>query len=521
LQRRKAYFRSIAVTILLMTLFFICSSDLYAAEPSGNKVFSDTSVEYCGVNDIESKKLTRDKYNVTGNRPFLLLTEQKDVVITVSIIFILSVIFIYVLLFYLNKINRMKADQSRSNKELIGAYEDLSAAEEKLRQQLNELHNMQKSLVFNEHRYALLFDNMLNAFFIVEPIFNNEGGILDVRFKKANPGFYKQIRKSGIDVIGKNWFEVFGYQCRELGIYQNLLKTGGTERLETYYPDQDTYYAGNAFAITENEIGVIFDNISEYKTVIKEVKLLNTDLEQRVKDRTIELQLALNELEVFSFTVSHDLKSPLRAIDGYSRIILEDMGSNMDKDSAEMLGNIGKISKDMINMINQLLKYSTTNRDEIEKEEVDMKENMISVFDELRVIHPDRDINLVIETGMPVVYVDRALFRQLLQNIFSNAIKFTRDREKAIITAGCTITQDQYIFFIRDNGVGFDMKYSGKLFGIFQRLHTNEEFEGSGMGLVSVRKIIEKHGGRVWIEGKVDVGATIYFTLPFSWNTAL
>lgn len=441
--------------------------------------------------------------------------------ITVSIIFVLLVAFIFILLFYLKKINKIKANLYKNNKELTGAYEDISVAGEKLRKQFNDLQNVQKSLVSNEHRYALLFEKMISGFFIVEPVFSNENTISDIRFNKVNPGFYKQTGKSGIDVIGKTWFEVFGYQCRELGIYQDLLNTGGTERFETYYPDQDTYYAWNAFVITENEIGVIFDNITEYKTAIKEVKLLNTDLEQHVKDRTVELQLALNELEVFSFTVSHDLKSPLRAIDGYSKILLEDMGPGIDADSMEILGNIGKISREMINMINQLLEYSTTTRDEINKEEVDMKENMIFVFNELKLIHPNRDINLVIETAMPVVNVDKVLFRQLLQNIFSNAIKFTRDREKAIIKAGCNIIQDRYIFYISDNGVGFDMEYSGKLFGIFQRLHTNEEFEGSGIGLVSVKKIIEKHGGSVWIEAKVDIGATIYFALPFSWNNSI
>ncbi len=455
------------------------------------------------------------------NRPVSLITEHKNLVITVFIIFMFLIMFILILLFYLRKINMMKADLSKSNKELLERNEDLHSAEGRLRQQFNELQSMQKDLVSSEYRFFLLFEKMLNGFFIVEPVFGNEGRIADIRFKKVNPAFYKQTGISGIDVVGKKWFDVFGYPSKELGICQNLLNTGGMERFETFYHDQDTYYAGYAFEITKNEIGIIFDNVTEYKTAIKEVKLLNTGLEQRVRDRTVELQLALNELEVFSFTVSHDLKSPLRAIDGYSKIILEELGTKIDADSMEMLSNIGKISRDMIHMINQLLGYSTTSRVEISKEEVDMKENMISVFDELRLIHPERDINLVIETGMPVVKVDKVLFRQLLQNIFSNAIKFTKDREKAVITTGCTITHDKYIFYIKDNGVGFDMEYSAKLFGIFQRLHTSEEFEGNGIGLVSVRKIIEKHGGTAWIEGKVDSGAAIYFTLPFSWDNAL
>lgn len=510
MQKKELSFRNLAVILLLIVLFFLQTTDLHAVEAPGNG----------------PKRFNLDPGSIADgsgivNKPVSLIADHKNLVITVAIIFIFLVVFIFILLFYLKKINTMKKDLSKSNKELVVLYENLSSAEGKLRQQFNELQNMQENLVSSEHRFVLLFEKMLNGFFIVEPVLGNEGRITDIRFKKVNPGFYKQTGMPGIDVVGKNWFEVFGYPCREIGIYQRLLNTGGPERFETFYSDQGTYYAGYAFVITENEIGVIFDNITEYKTAIKEVKLLNTDLEQRVRDRTIDLQLALNELEMFSFTVSHDLKSPLRAIDGYSKIILEDMGHKIDADSAEMLSTIGKISREMINMINQLLKYSTTSRGEINKEKVDIKQEMISVFNELRLIHPERDINLVIETGMPVVYVDKVLFRQLLQNIFSNAVKFTKGREKAIITAGCTITQDKYIFYVKDNGAGFDMEYSGKLFGIFQRLHTNEEFEGSGIGLVSVRKIIEKHNGTVWIEGKVDEGATIYFTLPFSWDNAL
>jgi signal transduction histidine kinase/ABC-type uncharacterized transport system substrate-binding protein len=469
--------------------------------------------------DIDTRLVPKGSEIV--NKPVSMFIEHKSEVIAATIIFILLVIFILILLFYLKKINVMKDNLSKTNIELLGLNDNLSSAEVKLRQQFNELQSMQKDLVSSEHRFALLFEKMLNGFFIGEPVLGNDGGIMDIRFKKVNPAFYKQTGKLGIDVIGKNWFEVFGYTCKELGIFRNLMNTGGTERFETYYTNQDTHYAGYAFAITENEIGVVFDNITEYKTAIKEVKLLNTGLEQRVRERTNELQLALDELELFSFTVSHDLKSPLRAIDGYSKIILEDMDSRLDADSTEILCNIGKISREMINMINQLLEYSTTARDEINKEGFDIKENMISVFNELRLIHPEREINLVIETGMPVVCVDKVLFRQLLQNIFSNAIKFTKDRDRSIITAGCTITQDKYIFYVKDNGVGFDMEYSGKLFGIFQRLHTNEEFEGSGIGLVSVRKIIEKHAGSVWIEGKVDEGATLFFTLPFSWDNTL
>jgi signal transduction histidine kinase/ABC-type uncharacterized transport system substrate-binding protein len=453
-----------------------------------------------------------------ANEPSSVLKEYKSFVINIVVVISSLLLLIILLLYYLSKIKRMKEDLSKNNLELSGLYQDLSLAGAKLQQQFDELSAVQDSLVSSERRFSLLFEKMLNGFCVVEPVFGEQGKIADIRFKAVNPGLYKQMEKTGAEVVNKNWFEVFGYQNKELPIYQRLLKTGGSERFETYYPEIERYYAGNIFWISGTEFGLLFDNITAYKMAIKEVKQLNASLEQRVRDRTKELQLALDELEAFSYTVSHDLKSPLRAIDGYSRIILEDLGPRMDEDSKEIMGNISKISTDMIDMINKLLQYSTTSRAELNKEEVDIRAEFLSVFEGLRVIHPERDISLIIETGMPTVYADRILFRQLIQNILSNAVKFTRDREKAVIRVGCTITQEKYAFYVKDNGVGFDMEYSGKLFGIFQRLHTEDEFEGSGVGLVTVRKIVEKHGGQVWIEGKVNEGATIYFTVPFSWE---
>lgn len=240
---------------------------------------------------------------------------------------------------------------------------------------------------------------------------------------------------------------------------------------------------------------------------------LYSELEMRVSERTAELQGALEELESFSYTVSHDLKSPLRAVEGYTQILIEDLRTTLDEDTMKMLQNIRKISRETIEMINKLLQYSKTSRALLYKEEVNIEKKVNEVFNELALEHQERDISLIVETGMPNIFVDRVLFRQLLQNILSNAIKFTKNREKATITVGCTPTPQGYIFHVKDNGAGFDMKYSGKLFGIFQRLHTSDEFEGSGIGLVTVKKIIEKHGGRVWIEGKPGVGAVVYFTV--------
>lgn len=228
------------------------------------------------------------------------------------------------------------------------------------------------------------------------------------------------------------------------------------------------------------------------------------------------MQSAVNELEAFTYTVSHDLKSPLRAVDGYARILREDFESNLGDEGNEIIGNIRMICAEMIDMINKLLKYSTTSKTDIVKEEIYIEEMFEAIYKELISANLDREITMTIETGLPRVIADKIMIRQAIYNILSNAVKFTQNREKAFINIGCTITGDEYVFYVKDNGAGFDMDSSGKLFGIFQRLHTNDEFEGSGIGLVTVKKIIQMHGGRVWIEGKIDIGATVYFTLPFS-----
>ncbi len=622
----------------------------------------------------------------------------------------------------------------------------------------------------SDRNYKLLFDRMLNGFFIIEPVFDENRRLSDIRFVEVNPAFEYHSGKKADQVLGKTWFEIYGFRNRCLEVYEKVFLTGKTQPFLSHIPDlNDKYFSANAFRINENQVGVVFNNITERVKAERELKLreekyrlifeniqdlyyearlegtilevspsirnilgyepeeavgedirllyadsacrekvieeittygkinnfeikgltkdgklktmwvnaqlitdvsgkekiigmardvtdhlaakarqeeaeyelrritasleaiiestddlvwsvdahgyniysntamrnhmkasynavygsgvhprdvfvpelaeawvgyyertlkegryqleyktakgdkdleisfnpiykdgevseisvfakditkrkqaeleilkLNAGLEQRVAERTSELQAAVCELEAFTYTVSHDLKSPLRAIDAYSRIMLEDYPEQMEGEIGEIAGHIKNISRDMIALINKLLQYSTTVRLDMNKKSININELISMIFNELTAALPERKIELVMETKLPYVKADKVLLKQVVYNVISNAIKFTKTRETAIIKVGHTVEKNEVVVYIKDNGVGFDMASSGKLFGIFQRLHAIDEFEGTGIGLATVRKIMHKHGGRTWIEGEPDKGATVYFTLPAS-----
>ena len=448
------------------------------------------------------------------NKPFSFFEAYRDLVITTLLIILALISFILILLYYLRKISRMKKKLYDSNIELTTLYEDLTASDEELRQQFDELTIMQNNLMASEERYAQLFDRMLNGFIVFEPILNRNNRLADVRFINVNASFEHQTQLKKEDILGKRSNQVLPVQAKDLEKLEQVLNSGKPLRFETYFPDSKLYFLINAFRIDNNQLGMVMENITEYKNAIEEIGKLNTELEQRVIDRTRDLYHAMQELEAFAYTVSHDLKSPLRAVDGYSKIILEDYREELKEDVSDMLSHIRNICAEMIDMINKLLQYSTTSRKELQLETIDCNEAFAASFREIKYSVPNRRIEFKIETGLPTVLADRIMLKQVLNNIFSNAVKFTRNREIAYIVAGAAITEAEYVFYVKDNGIGFDMDYSGKLFGLFQRLHTTDEFEGSGIGLITIKKIIEKHGGRVWIEGELNKGATVYFTLP-------
>lgn len=257
----------------------------------------------------------------------------------------------------------------------------------------------------------------------------------------------------------------------------------------------------------------IGQDITERKLMERTLRDMNAILEARVAERTGDLREANRELEAFSYTVSHDLKAPLRAIDGFSRILEKDHGNDLDEEGRRLLGVIRTNAIQMAHLINDLLAFSRLGRTELRRTRVDLGALVESVLEDLRPEMEGRSVNLVVG-DLPDAWGDRFLLRQVFLNLLSNAFKFTSTREEARILLGGRKEGSDLVVQIQDNGVGFDPDYAHKLFEAFQRLHHADEFPGSGVGLANVRRIVERHGGRVWAEGKMEAGATFYFTIP-------
>jgi two-component system sensor histidine kinase/response regulator len=253
---------------------------------------------------------------------------------------------------------------------------------------------------------------------------------------------------------------------------------------------------------------------------VRQLRIENAELDRALNQRTAELETANTELgaanrelEAFSASVSHDLRAPLRAINGFSHILLEDHAAELSDDGRHLLDMMMTSAREMNQLIDDLLRLSRLGRHTLAKEKVDTLVLANRVIEDMRGETADREVELIVGE-LPECFGDKALIKQVFINLISNALKFTRKRERAVIEIGCDLLAGEKAYFVRDNGTGFDMERAEKLFGDFQRFHSQHEFEGTGVGLSIVRRIIERHGGRVWAKAEVDKGATFYLTIP-------
>jgi light-regulated signal transduction histidine kinase (bacteriophytochrome) len=252
--------------------------------------------------------------------------------------------------------------------------------------------------------------------------------------------------------------------------------------------------------------------LAERRRAEDQIKKLNEDLEHRVAERTEQLAAANNELEAFSYSVSHDLRAPLRHINGFAHSLIEEHSTHWEPEAQHQLKRIWEGTQKMARMIDDLLNLARLDRRSMALQMTSLNSLLENVLRDLEPETAAREIEWRVGS-LPSVNCDPGLIQQVFANLLSNAVKYTRRRERAVIEIDQSRVEGQLVFFVRDNGAGFDPKYSDKLFGTFQRLHSDQEFEGTGLGLATVQRIVRKHGGRVWAEAETNKGATFYFCL--------
>jgi PAS domain S-box-containing protein len=403
----------------------------------------------------------------------------------------------------------------RANEELEARVAErtaqLAQANRLLESELGERKQAEEALRASEERFRVFMENSPALAFIKDA---------DGRYLFVNKPFETMFGVERGHVLGKTMYEWLPEQtARRLARSDRLAWEGGvaSEALENVpSPRGVRHLLGFKFLLPDVSgrptMGGVAIDVTERVQAQEEIRLLNQELENRVKLRTGELEAANKELEAFTYSVAHDLRAPLRHINGFSRILADDYGQELSPEAHDCLIRIGNSAAHMGKLIDDLLELARLGRRAMTWQQVDLQALVKEVVRELEPEAAGRAIEWHVGK-LASAHCDRVLMKQALGNLLSNAVKYTRPRNPAVIEVGCQQSDGNRVFYVRDNGVGFSMAYAHKLFGVFQRLHLEEDFEGTGVGLAVVRRVLERHGGQVWAESEPGKGAAFYFTL--------
>jgi PAS domain S-box-containing protein len=344
----------------------------------------------------------------------------------------------------------------------------------------------------------------------------------DYRYQYVNKAYEDWYHVCRSEIVGKPVSDIIGEQAfRIIRPFMDKALAGEAVTFEALLPgrnDSQRYILAKYIPHDDSDNGSrgffeLANDITERKQAEQELKLHRERLEELVADRTAQLNVSNKELEAFCYTVSHDLRSPLRSVSGFSHMLMEDYAKSLDTKAINYLQHIRDSVQRMDRLIDDLLNLARVSRVELRQEKVNLSAIAHEVVDQLKLGYPDRRVEYVVE-GDLVVQGDPGLLRVVLENLLDNAWKFTAQTTNAKVEFGSYNSDDKTVYYVRDNGAGFNMDSMGKLFDAFQRLHASNDFPGTGIGLASVQRIIQRHGGEVWAEGEVGKGATFYFTIP-------
>jgi PAS domain S-box-containing protein len=395
---------------------------------------------------------------------------------------------------------------------------DLAEKNKQLNEEIQQRISVQQALKESEEKYRSLFEKSVNPMLLARGL----------QFVDGNAAALKLLGLESVEELQQLTASDISPEKQPDGedtkklideTMTSLKQQGGSAYFEWYYKRKNGEVFPVAMSLTvigmedgEPVTHVIWQDISDRKLAEEELFNYRQHLEELVEDRTNELTAVNKELEAFSFSVSHDLRAPLRSIDGFSQALLEDYSTTLDTEGLDYLERIRAAAQRMGHLIDALLELSRVTRRELKRQSVDLSALAEEVMHDLQQIEPERKVDCSIQGGMQA-RGDKQLLHIVLANLLGNAWKYTGKQTEAQIKFGCKTENDETVYFVEDNGAGFNMAYAKKLFGAFQRMHRSDEFPGTGVGLATVSRIINKHGGRIWAQSEPGKGSTFFFTL--------